>query len=278
MWKQRCLGLLVFALPLAGCSGGGEPGAGAPPAPAASAVPQDQPAARPVVTGRKLIKDAKLELRVEHVAGAAEQIRAAAQACGGYVAGSEIRMGSEGMAQGSVDVKVPAEQLDDFLSKVSGWGRVLSRGETGQDVTDQFVDSEARLRNLKSEEERIQALMKSTGKLTDLLTVEKELTRVRGEIELLQGQLNHLTNQVSYSSVHVGLNGTASDHQVDFWDLRGTVGNAWTALLVLVRLVLTLAIYAVMFLPLILSGWWLWRRWSAPPAPRSLRPDEKAGE
>jgi len=83
---------------------------------------------------------------------------------------------------------------------------------------------------------------------------------VRGELESIEGKLKHLNYQVDYSTVAVTLTATGQGSTVAFWDLSGTVGNAWLLLKLSLRFVLQAAIYFVFLLPLGLPAWWAHRR------------------
>lgn len=257
---MRNVAILVLILSLvglfAGCSGGPTGGA---PAPQASAVPTSTTAAA-VNPLRKLIKNAALTLRVAALGEASEQIRARAGALGGFISNSRLDVNSDRNESASIEAKVPSDKLDQFLREIEPLGKVLSKSETGEDVTDQFVDMEARRSNLQREEERLLVILKSAGGLKDLLAVEHELARVRGELEGIEGKLNHLNYQVDYSTVAVTLTATGQGSSVSFWDLSGTVGNAWLMLRLCVRLVLQAAIYFIFLLPLGLPAWWAHRR------------------
>lgn len=246
--------LLILCL-LAGCSEGPK----GTPEPAASAVPTSTTpgAVNPL---RKLIKNAALTLRVAAIAETSDKIRARAGELGGFISNSQFDVNSEKNESARIEAKVPADKLDQFLREIEPLGKVLSKSETGQDVTDQFVDLQARRSNLQREEERLLVILKSAGGLKDLLAVEQELARVRGELEGIEGKLKHLNYQVDYSTVSVTLTATGQGPSLAFWDLSGTVGNAWLMLRLCVRWLLQACIYFVFLLPLGLPAYWAHRR------------------
>ena len=225
------------------------------PGPAASAAPGGDLKPLAAITHRKLIKDAKVVLRVGLVTEVSEQIRKATTGCGGFVANSALSDAAEGQRQASVDVKIPAESLDNFLTLLSHMGKVLSRTETAQDVTDEFYDVQARAKNLHNAEDRLREILKKSGALKDLLEVEKELTRVRGEIEKLEGHLQHLEQRVAYSTVSIQLLETQLPVLTEFWQVHETLSDAWLMFRVLTRLLLHGLIYLAAFLPFALVLW-----------------------
>jgi hypothetical protein len=103
-------------------------------------------------------------------------------------------------------VRIPVDKFDAFKAAVEKIGNLERSSTNSSDVTEEFYDIEARLKNKTVEEKRlIQHLEKSTAKLSDILEVEKELSRVRGEIEQMQGRLNMLSNLTSLTNIDVSV-------------------------------------------------------------------------
>ncbi len=99
-------------------------------------------------------------------------------------------------------LRVPADQLEATLADLKGLGRVESESQSGQEVTAQYVDLEARLSNARNTEERLTNLLRQrTGKLSDVLAVETEIDRVRGEIEEMEAERKNLANQVTFATI-----------------------------------------------------------------------------
>lgn len=100
-------------------------------------------------------------------------------------------------------LRVPAPQLDAALSELKKLGRVENESQGGEEVTAQYVDLEARLRNAQHTEQRLTEILRSrTGKLQDVLKVELEIDRVRGEIEQMEAEKKELTKRVAFSTVN----------------------------------------------------------------------------
>jgi hypothetical protein len=101
-------------------------------------------------------------------------------------------------------LRVPADQLDATLADLKTLGRVESESQGGQDVTPQYVDLQARLSNARNTEKRLTDLLSQrTGKLSDVLEVEQEVDRVRGEIEQMEAERKNMANQVSFATLTV---------------------------------------------------------------------------
>jgi hypothetical protein len=165
----------------------------------AAAPPNPQPS-------RKLVRDATLDLEVKAYQPAVDTITALAQADGGYLDSSNSQRGGNGKLQGTVVAKVAPEKLDAFLLKLRELGELKNQSVSTEDVTKGYYDTQARLDNSRRMETQLQELLKrDTGRVADLLQVERELGRVRGEIEQMQGQLKLYDFQVQYATVTISL-------------------------------------------------------------------------
>ena len=155
---------------------------------------------------RKLIRNAQLELQVVNYEAAVQRLTAVAGEEKGFVATQSSTKLPNGKLQGTVVVKVVPENLDRFLQKARSLGELKNQTLGTDDVTKTYFDTDARLRNAKRLEERLlDMLQKNTGKVSDLLQVEKELARVREQIEEMQGELKYYDALVQYATVTVSL-------------------------------------------------------------------------
>jgi uncharacterized coiled-coil protein SlyX/NACalpha-BTF3-like transcription factor len=153
---------------------------------------------------RKIIYEADISLVVKDVTAVETQIAALLQQNNGYVAESTIDRTQGEQLSGRWRVRVPVENFDTFLNEVSKLGLAESRHQTAQDVTEEFVDLEAQINNKKKLEERIVKLVEdSAAELKDVIEVERELARVRGEIEQMEGRLRFLTNRTELTTVSI---------------------------------------------------------------------------
>jgi autotransporter-associated beta strand protein len=155
---------------------------------------------------RKLIRNAQLELEVKSYQSAIDQVSALTKSAGGYVDTSSSQRGGNGKLQGTVVVKILPENLDAFLLKLRDLGQVQNQSVSTDDVTKEYFDTQARLANSQKMEVQLQELLKrENGKVSDLLAVERELGRVRGDIEQMQGQLKLYDFQVQYATVTMSI-------------------------------------------------------------------------
>jgi hypothetical protein len=124
------------------------------------------------------------------------------QRYGGYLGDLNATAPSDGPRKLTATLRIPAGQLDAALAEVKKLGRVESESQSGQDVTAQYVDLEARLSNARNTERRlIDLLNQRTGKLSDVLEVETEVSRVREEVERMEGERRLMAKQVEFATV-----------------------------------------------------------------------------
>ena len=171
-------------------------------------VAEQKPAEMPAqeLANRKLIRNATVELEIVSFDDVVQKITAFANEDRGYVATTNSQKQANGKLRGEVVVKVLPENLDHFLQKIRGLGELKNQTLGTEDVTKAYFDTDARLKNAHVMEQRlIDMLNTKTGKVSDLLQVEKELGRVREEIEKMQGELKYWDSQVQFASVSISL-------------------------------------------------------------------------
>ncbi|MBX3001358.1 MAG: DUF4349 domain-containing protein [Caldilineaceae bacterium] len=163
---------------------------------------------------RKVIANASMTLVVADTQAAVGQIEAMLEGVGGYIANTNFYKssysGSE-LLRGSMTLRIPAEQLRVVMDQLRGLAMDV-RGEniTREDVTDQYSDVEAQLRNLRATEDELRALLaevreKPNSTPDDIMAVHYRITEIRGQIEQLQGRQNMLDNLVSLSTLNIEL-------------------------------------------------------------------------
>ena len=160
----------------------------------------------PLPDTRKIIRNAWATIEVPKWDDALTAIAAAARATGGFIDTKDAARGADGKIAGTVVVKIPAGRLDGFLSAIAPIGEIKDQKVAAEDVTKNYTDTESRLRNSQKMETRLLDLLdKSSGKVTDLLQVEKELGRVRSDIEQMQGQIKLYDSLIAYATVTLAL-------------------------------------------------------------------------
>jgi hypothetical protein len=170
----------------------------------AGKTPSESPA--PALANRKLIRNATVELEIVSFDNAVQKITAFVNEEHGYVATTDSEKQANGKLRGQVVVKLLPENLDRFLQKIRSLGELKNQTLGAEDVTKAYSDTDARLKNAHVMEQRLIDMLKTkTGKVSDLLQVEKELGRVREEIEKMQGELKYWDSQVQFATVAISL-------------------------------------------------------------------------
>ena len=162
---------------------------------------------QPASFNRKIIYNADVKLVVEDFTRIQTEITELVKNFRGYIAEQELLGSPRAKRSGRWKIRVPVEQFDPFLAKVLTLGELERNSRTSQDVTEQFTDFDARLKNKTVEEQRLQKILtESPGNIGDILKIDSELSRVRGEIEQLQGRLRMLDNLSSLTTISLLVN------------------------------------------------------------------------
>ena len=159
------------------------------------------PAAAPVHADRYLIKNAQVNIEVEDLPACQLALTQAIGALGGYISDMQEMSAPYGRRSFSMQVRVPSERFDEAMTRIQPMGQILSRSITTQDVTEEFLDTDARVRNLKKTEERLLDHLNRAVEVNGILTLEKELNRVREEVERHEGRLRFLQHRVAFSTI-----------------------------------------------------------------------------
>jgi hypothetical protein len=177
---------------------------------------------------RKLIKNADISLRVDNYQAAVESLKNQVLSYGGYITNESVQTtGPEGILNGHLQVRVPQDKFESFLSGMEGLGKVTGRNIYAQDVTEEYVDVQSRLKAYKTKEERLLAILQKSGQLSDILAVETELANTRAQIESLEGRLRYLDNRTDFSTIGINIQQTAAPAQkVSTGGLQGVFGKA----------------------------------------------------
>jgi hypothetical protein len=172
----------------------------------------DAPAPSPS-PDRKLIRTSTLDMVVKTPSQSSEQIIRLAENAGGFLVSSQVS-GSDTAPTASLTVGVPAAQYEAIRAQIRQLGlRVDSERVEAEDVTKQYIDQEARLRNLRAQEQQYLGILRQASTVKDTLAVSEQLNSVRGEIEQQQAEFETLSKQVETVAINVTLRAEA-DAQV----------------------------------------------------------------
>lgn len=214
---------------------------------------------------RRVIRTGQVAVEVELFDDAARRLLTIAEGAGGFVADSSY-VDDGGIRRGTFILRVPAARFGDVVRQIEKLGVLQHRQISGQDVTEEFIDVEARVRNLERQEARLLTFMDRATKIPDLMAIEQEVARVRGEIERMTGRLRFLANKTELATVQAEIS-QKPKKTGGFWDFDQTLTRIQTAFLNTVRQLLAaaegLVAFAAAVLPLVLLGflgWGLLRR------------------
>jgi hypothetical protein len=231
-----------------------------PSSPPADAVPQKQP---------QLIKRAQLTLVVQSLDEIMPSVTVLVQRQQGDILRFEDRQSQSGSSRQTafLELRVPQNKLESTLDALTQLGTVENRMITAEDVSDQLVDTQARLRNLRKSEEMVLKIMERSGSVGEVLQVSNELSNIRESIERLDAQLRNLQNQVAYSMITLNLEEAVSASKpqpglgLQVGESWGKAQNAVTELtFALVSLMVWLLAFSPYFI-LVGGGVYGYRRW-----------------
>ncbi|MGG3927880.1 DUF4349 domain-containing protein [Metabacillus fastidiosus] len=175
--------------------------------------------------GRKVIYNAQLTVQVENYEHTVKEIQTEAAKKKGYILNSNTyRNGEEGQLQGTMTIRIPTNAFHSFIEALeSGSIKVMDRTISGQDVTEEFVDLESRLKSKQVVEKRLLDFMEKAEKTEDLLKISTDLATVQEEIEQIKGRMNYLQNQADLATVTIEM----AEKSVNVPDLQSKDLNTW---------------------------------------------------
>ena len=203
-----------------GRESGGEPNQEEQAAPAAGGTAQsaaeagDDALPQPKVQDRKIVRNATLELQVENVVAGVQQIDDAATAAGGFVSSSNVFVDTQDdggdkiqrTQTATVTIRVPADAYSTVMSKLRGIAKeTVSEMSDASEVTEEYTDLQARLRNVEATEQQYLELLNKAATIDEILTVQDRLNQVRLEIEQVTGRINVLNNLTDFATITVQL-------------------------------------------------------------------------
>ncbi len=194
-------------------------------------------------------------------------MRAKVQALGGYVVKVQTS-GADDDLNTTVTFRVPASRFDDALAGVEGLAKnVISRTVGGDDVTEEYVDLDSRLRNLEATRDRLLTFLNKADKVEDALAVNQSLTDVQGQIEQIQGRKKYLEQSAAFSTITVVLAPVPPLPRLvseDGWQPVRVARDALRSLIQfgqgIAEVIIVLLVWSPVWGVLLLVGLWIWRR------------------
>jgi uncharacterized coiled-coil protein SlyX len=218
-----------------------------------------------VAANTMIIRTGQAYIEVDKVDPAILKVRQLVAQAGGYITNSSISGGKDQIRQASIEIKIPNTKYDEAVGSLSSIGKVETVNSNAQDVGEEFVDVTARVANARRLEERlIDLLARRTGKLDEVLRVERELARVREEIERYEGRLRYLTTRVAMSTLTITVHEPAPIIEPGRSPITEAFRRAWqTFVAMLAALIASLGVLVPVGL-IGLGGWIGYRKWGRP--------------
>lgn len=218
-------------------------------------------------TDRLVVRDTFLSLQVKDVGVVINRIETISREKGGFLVDSSLSK-PEGAASGSITVRVPENRRQEAMDEFRGLAvKTVSERVMGTDVTDQFVDNEARLAVLNMTKAKFEDILGKAEKVQDLLTVQRELINLQEQIDSLVGQQKYLeqTAKLTKITVYLSTDDLALPYTPDSsWRPAVVFKQAVRSLMVALRrgggLVIWLGVYSVVWVPIVGVGWMMKKR------------------
>ena len=172
------------------------------------------------ISGDKIIYRQSLSMETDNLQETLSKMEQRLDRYGGHIHRYQIISYEEDFPRGDFTLRIPSESLKGFVDDLRGFGVFTQEVLESDDVSETYYDLEANLRNQTIQERRLLDLLEDAQSLSDILTLESELSRIRREIEGLQGSLNRLDDQVRFSTVYLSLRQVPGDplEEDNCWD------------------------------------------------------------
>lgn len=212
---------------------------------------------------RLIIRDASLELLVSDTEAAIKTITDMVESNGGWVVNSSVYQYRADAKTGNMTVRIPSDGFNSALEAVKGLAiGVSSESISGQDVTEEFVDLDARLGNLEATADRVRAFLDDAKRVEDALNVNRELSHLEGEIEAIKGRMKFLSESAAFSTINISLTPDIVSRPIEVvgWRPASVAREAVDALLETLQGFINILIWMLVYLlPLgLLVGLPLW--------------------
>ena len=219
-------------------------------------------------SNRLVVKTGTIRMVVKDINASIKSIIQYTESKGGWVVSSRIT-DTERVPSGNITVRVPATIFDEAMSYFKGLAEKISYEEIkGQDVTEEYIDLQSRLKNLESAEIQLLKIMERSGTIPDVLAVQRELTIVRGQIEQIKGRIQYLERNVEMATININLallEELLPIPPVEKWRPGYVIKQAWNSLLGSLRsisyLLIWVGVYAIIWVPLLVIIWQVIKFW-----------------
>ncbi len=221
------------------------------------------------VAPNMIIRNGMVSIEVDSLEIAIAAVRQLATRLAGYVGNVSMNTGEYAVRSATLEIKIPSARFEEAMTGLSPIGKVEQSSSTAEDVGEEYVDLTARVTNARRLEDRLVTLLATrTGKLEDVLAVERELARVREEIERYEGRMRFLRSRVAMSTLSVTVHEKAPlvNPNPGTNVLAEAVRNMWRNFVTFLAAVISSLGVVVPVVAIVALVVWWWRRRRRPPA------------
>jgi len=207
----------------------------------------------PDQAARKVISTARLEIRVKSANAAADKLTRFVTSYGGFVQSMNVTELENGAHSAEVVLRIPSDKFQQLLTAAGGLGKILQKEVSGEDVTEDYMDLKARLRNWLNQEQQLNLIMARAKTVGEVLAVQAELGRVRESIEQIQGKIQYYDYNVKLATVSLSLyEGSQPSSPSWLLDELSRLGRA------LYDSTKFLVVFVLVTIPWLLAAWAVW--------------------
>lgn len=161
-------------------------------------------------SNRKIIKNVNIDAETEEFDSFIKNIESKVASLGGYlestnISGRSINSSKSNMRNASITARIPSKNLDSFVTNVSENSNITNKSESAEDVTLNYADTEAHIKSLRTEQERLNELLLQADDIETIIAIESRITDVRYELESYESRLRSIDNKVDYSTVYISV-------------------------------------------------------------------------
>lgn len=205
------------------------------------------------VEHRKLIRRVDISAETKDFEGFLEAFEAAVGNSGGYIQSQNIQNSEyDALRNGYIIVRIPSEKLDGFVGSVSKSANILSRSSELEDITDQYIDVESRIKALETEHSALLSMLEKASSISDIMSIQSRITEVRGSLESYKSRQKQYDNEVAYSTLSINIQEVEREIKNDpgFWNQAGNaISNSFRGVGKILR---GLALFIIGALPYLL--------------------------
>jgi hypothetical protein len=223
------------------------------PAPAGKGTAESSYSALTSIAEQKIIQRASLSIEVADFQTSSDALSQIAERADGFISDSYSYVTDTDRKRGEITIRVPSDRFLAVITDLGALGTVTSQHIAGEDVTEEYIDLQARLNNSERQEQRLQEILELAETVEEILEVERELERVRGEIEQMTGRITYLENRIELATISVSL--YEPEPITQSWGIRDALRAAFGGFVAVIRGLIIAVGYALPILILLGLGW-----------------------